>query len=79
MFNIEKGVPIPRKNAYPSNIYSTMGRLEIGDSFFIPLGKYKERNLKHHIYERQKLDGRKYTIRKDSKSRKAGVRVWRVQ
>lgn len=93
MFKVDRNIPIPGgpkrvvpdKNAYPWNY------LNVGDSFFVPLGtetvRVVENRLRASITTRKRRVGMEYgwvedfTIRVeyDERGNAVGVRCWRIK
>lgn len=84
MYEIEKDVPRPQRGStlrkYP------FAGMEIGDSFFAPLGKFKTlESLRAGIYQCIRLSRRgtrvpanwKFTIHTEKENN--GVRCWRIE
>lgn len=76
MVQIEKGVPMPeirpgggRRPKYP------WLKLEIGDSFILPIEKIKIHNARHLVQETEKRYNLKFVTEKTD----AGLRVWRAK
>jgi hypothetical protein len=78
MYPIEKGIPLPvsagggRISDYP---FSTM---EVGDSFFVPFGDRKVKNLQNSLRTNAaQYQPKKFSIHtlEDAK----GVRCWRIK
>jgi len=74
MFEIEKGIPIPRRK-YP------LDELEIGDSFFIPFNEEKPINVRARLSPTmariKNATGKVFVSKKATKDGKEGLRVWR--
>lgn len=76
-FVVEKGVPIPsRRNIGRPSIYP-WASMQVGDSFFAPIGKGKA-GVAKGSYNAQKLHGIKLTTRSVTENGRAGVRIWRT-
>lgn len=72
-FSVEKGKPLP---AYPRRRYP-FDRMEVGDSFWVPVGDNSERtksNLNGSARAFGRRKGQKFSIRRDED----GFRVWRI-
>lgn len=72
-FNIESGVPIPKKVGKPDKNRSLINKMEIGDSIFFPDSEYTD-SIKV-FYSSARLIGRKVSFRRVD----GGVRMWRVE
>ena len=79
-FEIESGIPIPdleqRSYKYP------LGELEVGESFFVPLGNRTMIHLRNSVaanirYHARKLNW-KYTLRTRDEDGVTGIRIWRI-
>jgi len=68
---IEKGVPQPdaKTGKYPFR------QMEVGDSFFAPLGSSDPNPFNTYATAKRIKDGRKYSVRRVD----GGIRVWRVK
>ena len=72
---IEKNVPLP-KTSRPSFGFSlALSKLQIGDSFLIPLGNEKSTTVGNRIRSRANYTRVSIAIRKQGES----LRVWRVK
>lgn len=71
-FAIETGVPIPKKGS--SRLVYPFGKMNVGDSFFIPNGCANSLNS----CARNALGRGNYVIRKCTVSGVTGMRVWRT-
>jgi hypothetical protein len=70
-YQIEEGVPFPGSASGRPSIYPVR-ELEVGQSFFVPLG---DRKVLSVVCSRiKKLTGRDYTVRRVE----GGIRVWRT-
>lgn len=79
--NIEKGVSIPNRGRDASPIKYPWGKMDMGDSFFIPLSGAKLTSIRVGI----SIDLKKYNSENGKKIsittrvEKDGVRVWRIK
>lgn len=75
-FEIEKGIPIPLRNAIRRNrLYPEAEDLAIGDSFLIDSGDAKQDlGLSNGVHGHYKTTKIKVSVRKTDE----GFRVWRV-
>lgn len=73
MYKIQKNIPIPAKKPQGRKQVYPFARMEVGDSFVVPLSKSK--SLASSINKYAKSLGMKFTRRVLGKE----VRVWRIQ
>lgn len=70
---IEKGIPIPSAKRGVDKF--RLNELEVGDSFFLELTQYKEKQIRNTLSLRARRLGIKPSIRRVDD----GIRVWRVE
>lgn len=67
-FSVEHGIPIKFMRKYPFH------KMAVGDSFFVPDGKWPGRTLANAAYFYGKTTGTKFSVRKVD----GGARCWRI-
>jgi hypothetical protein len=81
-YQIENDVPVPPKfcaSQVAEDAREALGKLEIGQSFFIPFDNYTESYIRSVFSYAKKLWPDRYFIsRKTIAAGKAGLRCWRV-
>ena len=73
-FKIEKNIPIPQRRVYPFK------KMEIGDSFFIPLPEGRNvQYLQSNLTWSARMKRIRVTTRRTEENGVFGVRVWRIE
>ena len=75
MYEIEKGMPIPEIQRPRRPINYPWKEMQIGDSFFIPLGVTTRNAIALSAEYQGRTTEKRFTIR----TVEGGVRVWRVE
>lgn len=73
-FKIEKGIPVPKHNTRFAKQYP-FGKMEIGDSFLVPLAADKSPSS---VYSALSQAKKRLKINLTSARVDGGVRVWRI-
>jgi hypothetical protein len=74
-FEIEKGIPVPRPSGRRAKAYP-FEKMEIGDSFLVPLERDKSPSSIHSAISQAK---KRLNINLTSARVEGGVRVWRIE
>lgn len=80
-FKIEKDVPLPKRRGPGGyNEKYPLGRLEVGESFFVPMGPEGKEKFRHRIKAAVRDYGKRHglTFTRQWQEDPAGFRVWRV-
>ena len=72
---IEKNVPLPKVRRLTLGFSLALSKLQIGDSFLIPLGDEKSSTVSNRIRGRANYTGVSIAVRKQGES----LRVWRAK
>lgn len=76
MFEIERGVPVPKRNQSRRESKYPCAEMEIGDSFFIPAGQVKApAAYAVAVSANKRFPERKFVPR----TVEGGMRIWRVE
>lgn len=79
MYPIEKNVAIPtieRPNRKTGAYKYPFAKMEVGDSFFVPINREKEMKS---VASSCSLYGKKFSRRFTARTVHGGVRVWRIE
>ena len=82
MLKIDKKIPIPRdtRGRKKGDIYQTLSKLKIGDSFFVSLTNYTSiSSLQGTIHKIASRHGIEVTVRQATERRIKGIRTWRIK